>query len=118
MPAPRPDLRLGRIVWAILTDFHGIRKRRPAVIVTATDDIEPSEPITVLAVSTTYADPPPDDHVELPWHPDKRRVGTGLARRSAVVINWFRQMEIDEIDELAGDVPPAIMIEILRRLPH
>ena len=48
--------------------------------------------------------------------PDRRRVRTRLNRRSAAVIDWLRMMTAEEVVELAGDVPPTLMIEILERL--
>lgn len=69
-----------------------------------------------MAISTSFPDPPPANHVELPWHNDPRRVATRLPSRSAAVINWLRCVHPDEVTRLAGDVPPALMLDILRRL--
>ena len=35
MPAPRPELRRGRIVWAAIRDRNGILKERPVIVLTA-----------------------------------------------------------------------------------
>lgn len=112
----RPDLRLGRIVWANIKDPRGAIKLRPAIVVTRTNDIESDQPFTVMAVSTSYPSPPPALHVELPWHPDRRRVRTRLGKRCAAVIDWLATLLPDQIEEFAGDVPPALMISILERL--
>jgi hypothetical protein len=69
-----------------------------------------------MAISTSYPTPPPLGHVELPWHNDKKRVSTRLNQRSAAVVNWLRFVHPDEIEELAGDVPPRKMLEILQQL--
>jgi hypothetical protein len=69
-----------------------------------------------MAISTSYPDPPPDDHAELPWNADRRRVRTRLSRRSAAVVPWLATITSDRIQEFAGDVPEALMMEILEKL--
>jgi len=112
----RTALRLGRVVWVVLADKNGNLKRRPALILTATSEIHAGEKIAVMAISTSYPEPPPPGYIELPWHSDRRRSPTGLPSRCAAVLHWVRFIEQDEIDELAGDVPPRIMIDIHARL--
>ena len=70
----------------------------------------------VMAVTTTFPEPPPADHVLLPWNADPRRVGTRLARRSAAVVTWLETLYPDEVLEANGDVPAAIMRELQKRL--
>lgn len=79
-----PKLVLGRIVWAEVADANGIRKLRPAVIVTPTDQLTPTAPFDVVAITSRLDDPLPEDHVLLPWHP-RRHPRTGLNRRCAAV---------------------------------
>lgn len=112
----RSELRRGRIIWARLADPRGWLKRRPAIVLTPTGEIEADREISVMAISTSYPDPAPENHVELPWHNDKRRSPTRLSKRSAAVIDWLAFVQPDEIEDFAGDVPPRIMIEILSRL--
>jgi len=69
-----------------------------------------------MAISTSFPDPAPLNHVELPWHNDPRRAATRLRARSAAVIHWLRSVHPDEVADYAGDVPPALMLDILRRL--
>jgi hypothetical protein len=57
---------LGQIVGASIADANGIRKLRPAVIVTPTERLTPDGPWDVVAVSSRLAEPLPDDHVLLP----------------------------------------------------
>ncbi len=52
----------------------------------------------------------------LPWNPDRRRVSTRLARRSAAVIDWLDTVYLDEIESIIGKVPPKIVRAILERL--
>jgi hypothetical protein len=81
----------------------------------ATDAISADEPLLALAVTTTFPDPPPDDCVPLPWHP-QGRVLTGLRKRSAAVLSWIVSLDIADVLMLHGDVPAPLMHEILRRL--
>ena len=110
------ELHTGTIVWATVRDRHGYRKRRPVIILNADVDIAADKPLAVMAITTTFPDPPPPTHIELPWHPDRRRVSTGLARRSAAVINWIDTIYLDEVDERIGQMPPRNMSQILHRL--
>ena len=102
MPVPLSELRYGRVIWAVLKDHNGVRKRRPAVILAPTNQISATEPFVVAAVTTTFRNPPPADHVELPWNPDARRVSTRLAQRSAAVVSWLEPLYADEVDEAQG----------------
>ena len=112
-----PDqLHQGQIVWAVVRDRNGFRKRRPAIILTPETEIHENQPLVLMAVTTSYPDPPPPNHVELPWHHDRRKASTGLARRSAAVTDWLVTAYADEVDETIGKVPPRLIREILERL--
>jgi hypothetical protein len=52
MSTPLPQL--GSVVWAELADSNGIRKIRPAVVVTATADIAAGRTVRLLAITTCY----------------------------------------------------------------
>ena len=115
MPHPRPDLRRGRIIWVTVRDRRGHAKHRPAIVLTATSDISHDEPLVAIAITTTFPDPPPADHIQLPWHP-QGRVMTRLYKRSAAVLSWIVEIEPGDIESLGGDVPAALMIQLLERL--
>jgi len=100
----------------VVRDYHGYRKRRPAIILTPDNEIADDQPLTLLAITTTYSDPPPRDCVELPWNHDRRKVVTGLARRSAAVLSWLDIVYPDEIEDFIGSVPSRTMKQILDRL--
>jgi mRNA-degrading endonuclease toxin of MazEF toxin-antitoxin module len=108
MPA---DLRYGRLVWATVKDRNGFRKSRPGVILTPTDEITENSPLVIVAVTTTFRDPPPSDHVLLPWHPTGRVV-TKLTWRSAAVISWLETAYTDEVESFGGVVPAEVMRKI------
>jgi hypothetical protein len=103
------------LVWATVSDRRGHAKSRPLIILTATNDIRPDEPLIAMAVTTTVSDPPPADHVLLPWHP-QGRVMTRLRRRSAAVLSWIVEVEPAEITDFYGDVPARLMTEILKSI--
>jgi mRNA-degrading endonuclease toxin of MazEF toxin-antitoxin module len=111
------SLVTGRIVWAELADANGIRKQRPAIIITPTDRIVPKGMIDVVAVTSRLSSPLPDDHVLLPWHP-QRHPRTGLNRRCAAVCSWVARIASSDVQDVAGLVPGPIMLTILTRLAN
>jgi mRNA-degrading endonuclease toxin of MazEF toxin-antitoxin module len=110
------ELRYGRIVWAEMKDHRGFRKRRPGIVITPTPQIRDDAPFVVVCVTTRFRNPPPPNHVSLPWNNDPRRVPTRLAQRSAAVIDWLETLYPDEILEVKGYVPTTVMAEIQHRL--
>ena len=58
------ELREAQIVWVIVRDRNGFRKRRPAIILTPTSEISGAQPLVIMAVTTTYPDPAPPEHIE------------------------------------------------------
>src|SRR5436309_396401 len=101
-------LTSGRIVWAQIADANGIRKLRPAVIVTPSDRLSVTAPIDVVAVSSRLPTPLPADHVLLPWHA-QGHPRTGLNRRCAAICSWVAQVADSDIEDAAGIVPSAEM---------
>jgi mRNA-degrading endonuclease toxin of MazEF toxin-antitoxin module len=108
-------LATGHIVWAEVADANGIRKLRPAVIVTPTKDLPAAGPIDIVAVTSRLTEPLPDDHVLLPWHP-RGHPRTGLNRRCAAVCTWVAQVAESDIQDVAGIVPSAVMSVILSKV--
>jgi mRNA-degrading endonuclease toxin of MazEF toxin-antitoxin module len=112
MTAP---VQFGQIVWAELADANGIRKLRPAVVVTPTHRISPTGPLEVVAVTSRIPQPLPGDHVLLPWHP-RGHPRTRLNRKCAAVCSWVARIVAGDIQSMAGLVPGPIMLDILSRL--
>jgi hypothetical protein len=77
--------------------------------------IEKDKPLIVAAITTTFAEPPPSNHMKLPWHP-RGSVSTKLRQRSAVVLDWQSTITPDEVVAFGGDVPIRTMLEIELRL--
>ena len=115
--ASTSSLRYGRIVYAWIQDQHGHKKLRPAVVLTSNEEIPIVEQFAVVAVTTTFADPPPKFCVPLPWHPRGHPM-TKLTKRSAAVCNWVSPLTEDQIVGFGGDVPTKTMLMIEAKLPE
>lgn len=112
------ELRQGRIVWAIVNDPNGKNpKERPAVIITATDEIQPDQPIVAVAITGELPEPLPPEYVELPWHRNKHPK-TGLKKRCAAKCDWLCIIQTRDVKEFAGVVPASKMQEILAKIPR
>jgi len=112
MPGP---VQFGRIVWVEIADANGVQKLRPAVIVAPNDRIMPTALLDVIAVTSRLSEPLPADHVLLPWHA-RGHPRTGLNRRCAAVCTWVARIRHEDIQEVAGVVPGAVMIEIVSKV--
>ena len=101
----------------LLTEGHHITavKRRPLVIVTATNEMLLDAPIVGVAVTTTYPDPPPREFVELPWS-RLRHPATRLSARSAARCDWLVELRPSQVTEIKGYVPTKTLLEILERV--
>jgi hypothetical protein len=51
------QIRLGQIVWAEIADANGIRKARPAVVMTASDQISHSGLLQLVPITSFLPDP-------------------------------------------------------------
>lgn len=105
----------GSIVWADVADPRGQVKRRPLVIVTASDELILDAPLVCAAITTTFPEPPPRAYVELPWY-SRGHPATRLRRRSAVACHWLVPLKPSDIVETKGYVPTRVLIEILERI--
>jgi mRNA-degrading endonuclease toxin of MazEF toxin-antitoxin module len=111
-----PKLQQGSIIWAVIPDPNGENpKERPAVVVTATEAIQPESPIAVVAVTGTLPKPLPEEYVELPWHRAGHPV-TALKKRCAALCRWILSLRQDDIKECAGVVPTGKMVEIMTQV--
>jgi mRNA-degrading endonuclease toxin of MazEF toxin-antitoxin module len=108
--------QLGSVVWAELADANGIRKIRPAVVVSPTADIADGRTLRVAAITTRVISPLPDDHVLLPW--DRQgKARSGLRRKSAAVGTWLAEIPHSAVQKIVGILPPATIAELLARIP-
>jgi hypothetical protein len=107
-------VRHGRIIYAWIADRNGFKKLRPAIIVTPEDEISDADQLSIMAITTTFTDPPPPFCVPLPWHP-RAHPTTRLHKRSAEVVNWLSSIRADDIIGFGGDVPEKTMRLIRER---
>jgi mRNA-degrading endonuclease toxin of MazEF toxin-antitoxin module len=111
-----PELVRGRIVWVELLDPQGRNpKRRPAVVLTATEEIATSDLIAVVAVSTAVSESPREHCVELPWH-RQHHPRTRLSERCVAVCNWVEAVPKEAVEITGGVVPGKPLLEILRKV--
>lgn len=104
--------QLGSVVWAEVADPNGFRKVRPAVVVTATDNITVAGRLLLVAITTRLDSPLPDDHFLLPWDP-QGKARSGLRRRCAAVASWQMEVAIDDVKDVVGILPPATITGLL-----
>lgn len=106
------NLQQGTIVWASVLDRRGQPKERPVLIITESSEIDLDGPIVAVAVSTRYPDPPPADHIEIPWIRRGHPV-TGLAKRSAAICSWLVEIHASDVIEVKGHISAKIIREIV-----
>jgi mRNA-degrading endonuclease toxin of MazEF toxin-antitoxin module len=109
-----PSLELGQIVWAEIADANGVRKVRPAVVVTPTKRIMSNNPVDVVAITSTLPQPLSGEYVLLPWH-SQGHPRTGLNRKCAAMCNWVARILPSDIQTMVGSVPAPLMLEILKK---
>jgi hypothetical protein len=113
-----PALDQGRIIWVEVADPQGKHKKlRPAVVVSATADVQPEETLVAVAATTSAGDQPSPERIELPRDP-AGRARTGLRRQTFAVCNRILEVRLDDIKAYAGVVPPRVLVEIIKRLPQ
>jgi mRNA-degrading endonuclease toxin of MazEF toxin-antitoxin module len=109
-------LERGRIVYVELLDPQGRnKKRRPAIILTASEEITPEGEVTVVAISSQLDQAPADAQVELPWHA-QRHPRTGLSERCAAVCSWVLTVPVQSIVGQGGKVTGTHLIRILEKV--
>ena len=109
-----PTLEQGRIIWAELPSSDGTsKKRRPAVVITPTGEIVVGVPFQIVAATTKFTEPLPDDQVHLPWQRDGK-VRTQLRQPTVVVCSWACEILESDVLQYGGIVPPNVLLEIIR----
>jgi mRNA-degrading endonuclease toxin of MazEF toxin-antitoxin module len=111
---PKPEQ--GQIVWVETCDPQGRNlKKRPAVIVTPTTEIQAGNPVVCVAITAELPRKLTDDFVLLPYqrggHPR-----TGLRKRSAAMCSWLVVVTEEEIVGHLGRAPKPQLDEILARV--
>jgi len=108
--------RQGQIVWATIPDPRGGNaKSRPAVIVTATDEIDAAGEVQVAAVTTLIGQTSFSETVELPSAPSGHPQ-TKLKKPCEVVCSWVVSVPVAGLRDSGGAVPVDILAEILAKV--
>ena len=111
-------VRQGSLIWATIPDQNGKNhKCRPAVVLTPTEEIDPSDTIVVAAGTTKFTEPLPDNKVKLPWHRNGHIV-TGLKLPTAVVCEWIVEISLNEVVKIGGMCPERHFNKILDQIPR
>src|SRR5437870_4372201 len=98
-----------------MEDRNRHAKLRPAIIITEDSEISPDADLVVMAITTTFTDPPPEFCVPLPWYPRGHPV-TRLQQRSAAVVNWLSSIRASDVVGYGGEVPAKTMRVIRAKL--
>jgi mRNA-degrading endonuclease toxin of MazEF toxin-antitoxin module len=107
--------QLGSVIWAEVADGNGVRKLRPAVVVSPSADIAAGRPVRVVAITTRLPKPLPADHVLLPW--DRQGVArSGLRRKCAAVATWIVEIAGSDVRQIVGLLPPVVISELLDKI--
>lgn len=103
-------------IWVRLADPQGRNpKRRPAIILTPTDEIKADGDVWVVGVSTTFELAPPEVQTELQFDP-RGTCRSGLRERCWAVATWVAKVSLLDVEEYAGVIPGRQMIEIRRKI--
>jgi mRNA-degrading endonuclease toxin of MazEF toxin-antitoxin module len=95
-------LQQGRIIWASVPRPDGSPgKPRTAVIVTATAEINDTDPFVVVAITSAFQEPLRDAEVRLPFHPQGGgRIG--LKRPTVAVCDWLVELRKSQVLQEVG----------------
>ena len=97
----------------MISDARGNTKKRPVLVISDTSQHILDQPVIVLAITTTFPDPPSSNQVQLPWDARRHRA-TRLARRSAVVCNWVTSVPVSDLKPTGGFLPKKYLIHVLQ----
>jgi len=110
---PREQLRQGSIVWIEVPDPRGKAKKRPVVVLTATEEILLDRAIVGVAVSTSIGHPVPDYCVLLPW--DRRgHPATRFRQRCGAVCNWLVRFRPSDVTSVEGYLPGKTLLKVIQ----
>ena len=106
-------LSQGQVVEVEITDPRGQnKKRRPVVLVTATDELTTADKYVAVAISSVLADPIPPDWILLPWSADGR-AKSGLTKPCVAKCHWMTTVRETEIVSVLGALPETVMRDIM-----
>ena len=108
------QLSQGQVIKVEIADPRGQnKKRRPVVLVTATDELATAEEYVAVAISSKLTAPLPPDWILLPWSADGR-AKSGLTEPCAAKCHWIVTVREAEIFSVLGALPETVMRDIMR----
>jgi mRNA-degrading endonuclease toxin of MazEF toxin-antitoxin module len=114
-PGARP-LYQGRILEATVPDRRGgNHKRRPLVIITPTEDIEPGKPFQVVCLSTKITEYPSIYNVFIPGPRPGKKAITLISQDCVAVCEWVLSIKESDIAGLLGPLPPRYLLQVLQK---
>lgn len=112
------SIQQGTIVWVAVSDQANRNpKCRPAVIVTPTAEIVPTETVVAVAITGTFSNPLPANRIPLPWQNGGHPV-TRLYKQCVAACDWLIEFEQSAIVSVGGICPPSVLDAILRNIPR
>jgi mRNA-degrading endonuclease toxin of MazEF toxin-antitoxin module len=107
-------LSQGQVVEVEITDPRGQnKKRRPAVVVTATAELSDAKELVVVAISHKLEDPLPSDWILLPWS-GKGGARSGLTQPCVAKCRWIRKVSPNDVLFVRGHLPDTVVRDIMR----
>lgn len=109
-------LQQGSIVWATIADEHGRNhKSRRTILVTPTQEFDASDEVVVVAITSTFDKPLPENRIELPWARHGHPV-TGLTKPSVAVCDWLVRLPKAQIATTGHRCPAPLLRAVLERV--
>jgi len=95
----------------------GPLKDRRVVIVTETAEIILTNPIYVVACTSSLKPEQKGEAVALPWHPRRGVSSTGFTKETWAVPKWLDEVLPTELRDYQGYVPADKLRQIIAMLP-
>ncbi|QEL13950.1 type II toxin-antitoxin system PemK/MazF family toxin [Limnoglobus roseus] len=108
-------LQQGRIVWVTTRDPNGVNeKKRPAVILTPTGEIQTDRTVLLAAISSANV-ASEEAIVRLTWNREGT-TSTCLRRACHVVCSWLVYAPVAAVESTSGVVNPRELVAILAKV--
>ncbi|MBN2022496.1 MAG: type II toxin-antitoxin system PemK/MazF family toxin [Pirellulales bacterium] len=104
----------GDVVQILTVDPNGLNeKKRPAVVLSDTFELEAEDAFLVVAVSGQFREPLSDDYVLLPWARGGR-TKSGLTKPCVAKCRWLVRVTRKDVFDKLGHLPDLVTCDIMR----
>ncbi len=112
-----PRIFFGQVVCVanLLDPQGGNPKNRFAVVITPQEKIDLGDTLDIVAITGTFPEPPPWDHVPMPWHPEGKSANR-FRKKCFAVCSWLDEVERDRVIESRGALPGKYLVKIQETL--